>query len=115
MNVPRLLPAIFGAACAAISICGCASINDQDNRAGDHRTGRQGCDAASSEGTSASRSHARWLAEAGVRQQLPDVRGALLIAGFKRIHMQPVNVSCRPYALGGGLTQCSASRRLCGR
>ena len=115
MKFVRLLSAGLGPACAAIVMCGCASIEYENDRAGAHRSGRETCDTASGEGTSVSRNHARSLAESGVRQQLPDVRGSLLIAGFKHIRARPLAVACRPYVLGGGLTQCSASRQLCGR
>ena len=115
MKYLRLLPTGLGPACAAIVMCGCASIEYENNRAGAYHRSRETCEAASSEGTSVSRAQARSLAESGVRQQLADVRGSLLIAGFKRIRVRPLTVACRPYVLGGGLTQCSASRQLCGR
>ncbi len=115
MKFVRLSLTAIGPACAAIVMCGCASIEYENDRASAHHRGGQTCDVASSEGTSVSRAHARSLAEYGVRQQLTDVRGSLLIAGFKHIRARPLTVSCRPYVLGGGLTQCSASRQLCGR
>ena len=73
------------------------------------------CEVAAGHGTAASSSYARAIAEAGVRQETADVKGALLVSGLRHIRAQPVHVTCRPYVLGGGLTQCMASRRFCGR
>ena len=115
MKFVCVMPTALAPVCAAIVMCGCASINSETDRSSTHHRRGETCDVASSEGTSVSRAHARSLAENGVRQQLSDVRGSLLIAGFKHIRLRPLGVTCRPYVLGRGLTQCSASRQLCGR
>jgi hypothetical protein len=73
------------------------------------------CETATGQGTSVSPSYARALAEAGVRNDIADVKGALLVSGLRRVRAEPMAVTCRPYVLVGGLTQCKAIRRFCGR
>ena len=73
------------------------------------------CEVANGQGTAAGQNYARAIAESGVRQETADVKGALLVSGLRHIRAEPVHVTCRTYVLGGGLTQCLASRRFCGR
>lgn len=73
------------------------------------------CDEAVGTGIGYGRGSARAVAESSARQQLGDVRGYLLASGASRVRPSGSEVTCRPYALGGGLTQCVSVVRLCGR
>lgn len=73
------------------------------------------CDEAVGQAVSFGRGQARVIAERSARQQVSDVRGYLLGTGISRVRPAGSEVTCRPYALGGGLTQCVAVLRFCGR
>lgn len=73
------------------------------------------CDEAVGQAVSFGRGQARAIAGRSARQQISDVRGYLLGTGSSRVRPAGSQVTCRPYALGGGLTQCVAFLRFCGR
>jgi hypothetical protein len=78
-------------------------------------TSKLRCDEAVASAVGFGRGEARAIAENSARQQAGDVRGYLLSSGVSRVRRAGSQVSCRPFALGGGLTQCVAVHRFCGR
>lgn len=106
----------FAVVIAAVQLASCAQLERQPRLFAHQRMRQPGaCEVAAGQGTSVSPNAARAIAEAGVRQETADVRGALLVSGLHHIRAEPGSVSCHPYVLGGGLTQCTATRRFCGR
>lgn len=98
-------------AVAALLLAGCATLAPETSQ--NATTLR--CDEAVGQGLSAGAGYARAIAESGVRYQVGDVRGYLLSAGLHRVRPAGKTVTCKPYLLGGGLTQCTVVARFCGR
>lgn len=73
------------------------------------------CDEAIGTAVGYGRGRTGAIAQRSARQQVDDVRGYLLGSGTSRVRPAGSQTSCRPYTLGGGLTQCVSVIRLCGR
>ena len=101
------LPALM-----AVLLSGCAtySNNSSNNRASQIR-----CDEAVSQGVGFGHGQARAVAVSGLRNQLDDVRGYLVSQGVRRVRPTGKSVSCHSHPFGGGLVQCTAVTRFCGR
>ncbi len=96
----------------ALFASGCATVPGPERQRSNQKFI---CDEAVGTGVGISRGAARMIADGSARQQIADVRGYLLASGASGVRKRSSATTCRPYALGGGLTQCVAVVRLCGR
>ncbi len=107
MPHPRMVSLLL-----AMLAAGCATVPGPERQ---HSDAKFICDEAVGTGVGVSRGSARMIADSSARLQISDVRGYLLASGVSRVRKSSGTTTCRPYALGGGLTQCVAVVRLCGR
>ena len=105
------LVSIYLITAVAITLGGCATFAPEPAQS----VAASRCDEAVGQGVAFGRGRARAIAESHARVQVDDVRGFLLAAGLRHIRSAGRNVSCAPYGLGTGLTQCTVVARFCGR
>lgn len=89
---------------------GCVTYSPYQNQ-----TSAMRCDEAVTQGTAFGHGAARAIAVNSLKNQIGDVRGYLVSQGVRRVRPAERSVTCRPHALGGGLIQCTAVTRFCGR
>ena len=102
----------FASACCAALLAACATENRAPN--GTRSTALR-CDDAVSRGVGFGQGQARAVAVASMRNQVGDVRGYLVSQGARHVRSTNQSVTCRSHAFGGGLVQCTAVTRFCGR
>jgi ABC-type Fe3+-hydroxamate transport system substrate-binding protein len=101
------LPAVM-----AVLLSGCAT---NGNNSSNSRSSQIRCDEAVSQGVGFGQGEARAVAVSGLRNQVGDVRGYLVSQGVRRVRPTGKSVSCHNHPFGGGLVQCTAVTRFCGR
>ena len=100
------LPAV-----AALAATGCATFDKPSTQAAE----AQRCYEAVGQGTAFGKGHARAIAENDISQQASDARGYLVSSGIRRVRPAGQSLTCKPFALVGGMTQCTVVARYCGR
>ena len=101
----------FVGVCAAL-LAGCAT---DGHAPASQRAAAVRCDDAVTQGTGFGQGEARAVAVASMRNQVGDVRGYLVSQGASRVHPTARSVRCHNHPFGGGLVQCTAVTRFCGR
>jgi hypothetical protein len=97
---------------AAVVLSGCATQGDNVST---RRAAKIRCDEAVAQGVGFGQGQARAVAVSSIRNQVDDVRGYLVSQGAVHIRAIDKSVTCRPHTFGGGLVQCTAVTRFCGR
>ena len=107
---------------AAVSVClalaGCASLPMPDDRIAAQPQRGPVCDSAVGSATTIDATLARDYAQRAVLLQAGELRGELLDAGLRKVHLAGESTQCGPYALTGadsGLVTCTTQLRLCGQ
>lgn len=103
---------IASAAALAAIVAGCATESEAPRSA---RTSAFLCENAVSKGVGFGPGEARAVAVAGVHDQAGEVRGYLINQGIHHVRVTERSAACQPHAFGGGLVQCTAITRYCGR
>ena len=93
-----------------VAVTGCSGLAPKSGF-----SGRAGCEEAIGQGVSPGKANARLVAQANLTYQAQDLRGFMLKDGYRSVQNRAAKISCHPYALGLGLTQCVARAQLCGR
>ena len=101
---------LVAATCANLLLAGCSALK----LAPKAPPLSSRCDEAVSQGLAYGRGAAQAIAEAGIGHQIEDIRGYLLSQGYHHVRPAGGSHTCRPWELGGGLTQCIVVKRFCG-
>jgi hypothetical protein len=103
----------FGlAAVLAIPLAGCAT---HGNNSSSGNASQIRCDEAVAQGVGFGKGQARAVAVSSIRNQVDDVRGYLVSQGVRHVRPTDKSVTCHNHPFGGGLVQCTAVTRFCGR
>jgi predicted component of type VI protein secretion system len=100
-------------AIAALCVAGCSSSQGSKTV-----VRRVGCAEASANAVANGKSNASAFARANLRYQIQDLKGFMITDGYAQVAVASQQVACRNYPLAfgaTGLTQCTATARLCSR